>query len=84
VNGGSTAAGSGRSSELARRFRAHDERELEELTQLRATQTDEDAYWERVRGGFAEAERLMRDEDPIVYTERDAAWDNESLRRCAV
>ena len=27
-----------------------------------------------------EAERLMRDEDPIVYEERDAAWDNEALR----
>ena len=27
-----------------------------------------------------EAERLMRDEDPGVYAERDAAWNNEALR----
>jgi hypothetical protein len=27
-----------------------------------------------------EAERLMRDEDPGVFKERDAAWDNEALR----
>ena len=32
------------------------------------------------RRAMDEAERLMRDEDPTVYSERDAAWDNESLR----
>jgi Kef-type K+ transport system membrane component KefB/voltage-gated potassium channel Kch len=64
---------------IGRRWREHDERELEELATLRFSTTDE-AYWARVRGGLAEAERLMREEDQVVYEERDSAWDNESLR----
>jgi len=38
----------------------------------------------RARGALDEAERLMRDEDPEVFVERDAAWDNESLRAAAI
>ena len=30
-----------------------------------------------------EAERLLREEDPGKHAERDAAWDNESLREAA-
>jgi glutathione-regulated potassium-efflux system ancillary protein KefC len=63
---------------LARRWRDHEEREIEELVQLRGF--DSDMFIERMRRAIDEAERLMRDEDPIVYDERDAAWDNESLR----
>jgi hypothetical protein len=33
-----------------------------------------------VRRAFEEAERLMRDQDPTVFTNHDAAWDNEALR----
>jgi monovalent cation:proton antiporter-2 (CPA2) family protein len=62
---------------LARRWRAHEEREVEELLALWG---QEDTYFARARRGVEEAERLMRDEDPIVYDDRDAAWDNEVLR----
>jgi voltage-gated potassium channel Kch len=62
---------------LGRRWRQHEERMLEELGQLWGTG---EGYFSRVRSGLEEAERLMRDEDPTVFSERDAAWDNESLR----
>ncbi|MBX3157546.1 MAG: monovalent cation:proton antiporter-2 (CPA2) family protein [Deltaproteobacteria bacterium] len=62
---------------LARRWRQHEERMLEELGELWGTG---DGYFSRVRSGLDEAERLMRDEDPTVFTDRDASWDNESLR----
>ncbi len=61
---------------LARRWRDHEERILEELGEHWGTQT----YFGRVRQAMDEAERLMRDEDPGVFKERDAAWDNEALR----
>ncbi|HLL25014.1 MAG TPA: monovalent cation:proton antiporter-2 (CPA2) family protein [Kofleriaceae bacterium] len=61
---------------LARRWRDHEERSLEELGQLWGTQD----YFARAKLAMEEAERLMRDEDPNVYVVRDAAWDNESLR----
>jgi glutathione-regulated potassium-efflux system ancillary protein KefC len=63
---------------VARRWRDHEEREIEELAQLQ--NVDRATYLERMRRALAEAERLMREEDPVVYEERDAAWDNESLR----
>jgi len=63
---------------LARRWRDHEERELEELSQVWGQ--GRDAYFARAKLAIEEAERLMRDEDPLVYEERDAAWDNESLR----
>ena len=62
---------------LARRWRAHEEREIEELAELWG---QGETYFARARRAIEEAERLMRDEDPQVYEERDAAWDNESLR----
>jgi voltage-gated potassium channel Kch len=64
---------------LARRWRDHEEKNLEELATL-WHDADRDTYFERARRGLDEAERLMRDEDPLVHTEADAAWNNESLR----
>jgi glutathione-regulated potassium-efflux system ancillary protein KefC len=61
---------------LARRWRGHEERILEELGQHWGTQT----YFGRVKQAMEEAERLMRDEDPGAFVERDAAWNNEALR----
>ncbi len=65
-------------SRLARRWRAHEEQTLEELGELWGNDTG--SYFARARRAMEEAERLMRDEDPSVSDERDAAWDNESLR----
>jgi glutathione-regulated potassium-efflux system ancillary protein KefC len=64
---------------LARRWRDHEEKVLEELGELWG-KGDRDTYFRRTRGAMEEAERLMREEDPTVFEERDAAWDNESLR----
>ncbi|HWO17503.1 MAG TPA: monovalent cation:proton antiporter-2 (CPA2) family protein [Kofleriaceae bacterium] len=61
---------------LARRWRAHEERLLEELGQHWGTQT----YFGRVKQAMDEAERLMREEDPGGFVQRDAAWNNEALR----
>ena len=63
---------------LARRWRDHEEREIEELVQLSGV--NRATFIERMRRALDEAERLMREEDPVVYEERDAAWDNETLR----
>ncbi len=63
---------------LARKWRDHEEQVLEDLGELWGK--DRESYFQRVRTGMDEAERLMRDEDPQVYDERDAGWDNESLR----
>jgi voltage-gated potassium channel Kch len=63
---------------LARKWRDHDEKILEELGDLWAR--NDETYFARTRMAMEEAERLMRDEDPTVFVDRDAAWDNESLR----
>jgi glutathione-regulated potassium-efflux system ancillary protein KefC len=63
---------------IARRWRDHEERELEELLGLWGG--DQKAYFARARLALQEAERLMREEDPLVFADRDTAWDNESLR----
>lgn len=63
---------------LARKWRDHEERVIEELGEL--WNQDRESYFQKVRTGLDEAERLMRDEDPRVYRERDGGWDNESLR----
>jgi voltage-gated potassium channel Kch len=61
---------------LAQRWRAHEERLIEEAL---APEYDDDAtYWERTRTAMAEAERLMRQEDPTRLAED--GWDNETLR----
>jgi monovalent cation:proton antiporter-2 (CPA2) family protein len=64
---------------LAQRWRMHEERSLEELGELWGT-GDRATYFSRTKDAMQEAERLMREEDPQVFQERDAAWDNESLR----
>jgi monovalent cation:proton antiporter-2 (CPA2) family protein len=63
---------------LARRWRRHEESELDELGEL--FRADRATYFARARAAMAEAERLMRDEDPTVFVENDAGWNNESLR----
>jgi glutathione-regulated potassium-efflux system ancillary protein KefC len=63
---------------LARRWRDHEESVIEELGDL--WRGDRATYFQRAKGALDEAERLMRDEDPTVYAERDGGWDNESLR----
>ncbi len=63
---------------LAKRWRDHEERELEAVIHLR--ESDEEAYFARARLAMQEAERLMREADPDKLGETDAAWDNSSLR----
>jgi glutathione-regulated potassium-efflux system ancillary protein KefC len=63
---------------LARKWRDHEEAELEELGGLWGQ--DQEGYFKRAKAGMDEAERLMRDEDPTVFNQGDAGWDNESLR----
>ena len=63
---------------LARKWRDHEEKVLEELGEL--WDKDREGYFRQVKANLDEAERLMRDEDPTVYDARDAGWDNESLR----
>jgi len=63
---------------LARKWRDHEEKVLDELGGLWAT--DRENYFQKVRTGLDEAERLMRDEDPQVFEQRDTGWNNESLR----
>ena len=65
---------------LARRWRNHEERELEEIAAMWARKEDRTTIFARAKQAFAEAERLMRDEDPQVFVERDRAWDNDALR----
>jgi len=64
---------------LARKWRDHEEAVLEELGEIWGS-GDRDSYFARTRNAMDEAERLMRQEDPKVFVERDAGWDNESLR----
>jgi glutathione-regulated potassium-efflux system ancillary protein KefC len=61
---------------LAQRWRQHEEMLLEEA--LDAKYDDDATYWERARAGMAEAERLMRQENPTTIV--DDGWDNETLR----
>ena len=62
---------------LGARWRRHEKRELDGMSALNRS-NDEDAYVDRTRRGLAEAERLMRDEDPRVFVQRDVAWDPTS------
>ncbi len=64
---------------LARKWRAHEERVLEELGEVWGS-GDRDSYFARTRNSMDEAERLMRAEDPRVFVAGDGSWDNESLR----
>ena len=65
---------------LARRWRDHEERELDEIAAMWAREEERSVIFARARRAFEEAERLMRDEDPQVFSDRDGAWDNEVLR----
>jgi voltage-gated potassium channel Kch len=64
---------------LARRWRAQEERQLEELATL-WHDADRDTYFERARRSLDEAERLMRDESAHFRADGDDGWDNEQLR----
>ena len=64
---------------LASRWRKHEEASLEELGEVWRG-GDRDAYFTRARGAMDEAERLMREEDPTVYSAGDNGWDNDALR----
>jgi glutathione-regulated potassium-efflux system ancillary protein KefC len=63
---------------IARRWRDHEERSLQDLMTLWGG--DRDLYFARARRAMEEAERLMRQPGPGVGIEHDAAWNNESLR----
>jgi voltage-gated potassium channel Kch len=63
---------------VANRWRQHEERALRDLEKLWGG--DQAQYFSAARKALDEAERLMREEDTAVLHERDAAWDNESLR----
>ncbi len=65
---------------LARRWRDHEERELEEIAAMWAREEERDTIFARVRRAFEEAERLMREADPKTFLAKDGAWDNEVLR----
>jgi hypothetical protein len=45
--------------------------------------TDRDRFFARSRLAIEEAERLMSEADPALRGERDAGWDDETLRRDA-
>jgi Kef-type K+ transport system membrane component KefB/voltage-gated potassium channel Kch len=63
---------------LARRWRDHEERDLHELMELWGT--DRDRFFARSRLAIEEAERLMSEADAGLRGERDAGWDDETLR----
>jgi monovalent cation:proton antiporter-2 (CPA2) family protein len=63
---------------LARRWRDHEERDLHELMELWGT--DRDRFFARSRLAIEEAERLMSEADAHLRGERDAGWDDETLR----
>jgi voltage-gated potassium channel Kch len=63
---------------LARRWRDHEERDLHELMELWGT--DRDTFFARSRLAIEEAERLMSEADAGFRGERDAGWDDETLR----
>ncbi len=64
---------------LAQRWRAHDERALDELAEMWG-KVERDVVFAAARKALEESERLMREEDPRTYGVKDGAWDNESLR----
>lgn len=62
---------------LATRWRAHEE-ELIERMMVMEEEDDDDTYWAKARDAMAEAERLMRQENPSTLAHD--GWDNETLR----
>jgi monovalent cation:proton antiporter-2 (CPA2) family protein len=63
---------------IARRWRDHEERSLDDLMTLWGG--DRDVYFARARLAMEQAERLMRQPGPGAGMDTDAAWNNESLR----
>jgi voltage-gated potassium channel Kch len=63
---------------MARLWREHDERLIEDLAALWGG--DQNTYFAAARRASEEAERLIQAEAPRVYADADAAWDNEVLR----
>lgn len=59
-------------------WRRHDERSLDELSEL--WDGDEGVYFAHARRSLQEAERLLGNENPTVFQEVEAEWDNDSLR----
>lgn len=59
-------------------WRKHDERALEELAAL--WDGDEKIYFAHAKRSMQEAERLLEKENPTVFSEVEAEWDNDSLR----
>ncbi|NNF04922.1 MAG: potassium transporter [Rhodothermales bacterium] len=66
------------SHRVARRFRRHDERNLHELTGLRAESRDR--YISEARRRIADLEDVLRTDLTETDVARDAAWDDETLR----
>ena len=63
---------------MAQAWRKHDERALLELSKLWGG--DQGVYFAHARRMVDEAERLMGLENPGVFEEIEAEWDNESLK----
>jgi monovalent cation:proton antiporter-2 (CPA2) family protein len=63
---------------MAQAWRRHDERALAELEKLWGG--DEGVYFAHARRMADEAERLLQAENPAVFDEVEAEWDNDSLR----
>ncbi len=64
---------------MARLWRQQDERALLELSKLWGG--DQTIYFDAAKKAVAEAERLMKAEDPKRYRDLDDGWDNEELRK---
>jgi voltage-gated potassium channel Kch len=69
--------GAHESLRAARAFRAHDEKAIEQLAQLRSTRGD-DAFFAEARRALEEVERLMQAKEGEEST--DHAWDDATLR----
>ncbi len=65
---------------MARRWRTHEERSIEEMSAMWARDEDGAAIFAQARRALEESERLMRGEDPTRFGDGDGAWDNEALR----
>ncbi len=63
---------------IASAWRRHDERSLSQLSELWGG--DEGVYFAQAKRMAEEAERLLQNESPTVFTEVEAEWDNDSLR----
>lgn len=65
---------------MARRWRDHEERALEDMAAMWARDEARTNLFARLRQALEEAERIMRDEDPRVAAAQEPGWDNEAVR----